>query len=89
MKHRIKVVLDANVASGGQPVRAWLQYDTETEKTIKECRKAFAKQLGLNDADALELAIEGEFSSSAAAVKARLTSFEQASSFWTASRPIL
>lgn len=60
MKHRIRVVVDIDVSPDGQPAKAWLQYDTKTEKTVKECRRAFAKQLGLRNPDELELVIEGE-----------------------------
>lgn len=60
MKHRIKAVVDKNATSDGESARAWLQYDTQSEKTIKDCRRAFAKQLGLRHPDELELFIEGE-----------------------------
>lgn len=59
MKHRIKVVVDKDATSDGETAKAWLQYDTDSEKTIKECRRAFAKQLGLAKPDELELFIEG------------------------------
>lgn len=61
MKHRIRVVVDQDASLDGQSVKAWLQYDTKTEKTITECRRAFAKQLGLPNADELELIIEGKW----------------------------
>lgn len=59
MKCRIKVVADKSVSPDGQLTRAWLQYDTETEKTIKECRRAFAKQLGLPNPDGIVISIDG------------------------------
>lgn len=60
MKHRIKVVVDKDATSDGETARAWLQYDTDSEKTVKECRRAFARQLGLQRPDELELFIEGK-----------------------------
>lgn len=60
MKHRIKVVVDKDATPDGETARAWLQYDTDSENTIKECRRAFARQLGLQRPDELELFIEGK-----------------------------
>lgn len=77
MKQRIKVVLGSDAALDGQAVRAWLQYDTKTEKTIKECRRTFAKQLGLHDADTVELIIEGESLMLAVRTEACLTWFNR------------
>jgi hypothetical protein len=62
MKQRIKVVADQNVTEDGQPARAWLQYDPEAATTVKECKRAFAQQLGLANPDELELYVDGTHS---------------------------